>query len=179
MTSLFYDRVFRDRHLSKFIQDESVPHALRLGNWIIEKMTGEGSPWTAERVERSKCPMQVTLGNGEKHVVHDRTSAHQAAWFSPRRPPGEMGERFKLSDSRVWMRLMFWSARDVGVLQRSPSFEHWFIRFIAHFIAVYERSAPPFAEDAWAWSSDDVKVQRYRDDLCWMTDILGPFRAHK
>jgi hypothetical protein len=38
------------------------------------------------------------------------------------------------------MRLMFWSAREEGLLE-SPTFTDWFTRFIAHFIRVYERNA--------------------------------------
>lgn len=177
MTELFYEKAFQDRHFSKFVADENHPHALRLGNWIIEKMTGEGEPWTAERVERAKCPVQVTLGTGEVHTVHDRSSAHKAAWNSAKRPARELGERFKLHDCRVWMRLMFWAGRESGVFVKSPSFAHWYIRFIKHFIAVYERSAPPYAEDEAMWSAYPQNIQRYLDDGCWMTDLLGPPRA--
>jgi hypothetical protein len=174
MTSLFYERGFRDRHFSKFVADFDTPHAERLGNWIVEKMTGEGKPWTLERVERTKCPMHAKLGNGETHFVHDRTSAHKAAWFSPKRPDDEMGDRFNLRDSRVWMRLMFWAGRDAGLFDRSPSFAHWFVRFIQHFIAVYERSAPPYAAGEFAWSSNPTNVEKYQRDGFWMTDLLGP-----
>lgn len=171
ITDLFYERVFQDKHISKFVQEPSLPHAQRLGNWIIEKMGGEGNPWSTERVERSRCPMAVKLGDGRNHVVHDRTSAHVAAWFSPRRPMDEMGERFKLHDSVVWMRLMFWSARDRGAFDISPSFRAWFVKFIAHFIAVYERSAPPYAEAACDWSADSANMQAYEDNNRMMPDI--------
>jgi hypothetical protein len=174
MTKLFYERAFRDLHFSKFIASFDDPHAERLANWIIEKMTGEGNPWTVERVERAKCPMHVKLGNGEDHVVHDRTSAHRAAWFSPKRPDHEMGDRFKLHDSRVWMRIMFWAGRDTGVFEVSPSFAHWYVRFIKHFIAVYERSAPAYAADEFAWSANPANIERYDRDGYWMTDLLGP-----
>ncbi len=176
ITSAFYHKVFADSHLSKFVQDESVPHSTRLGNWFIEKMGGEGKPWTSERVERRRCPVHVTLGDGSPYEVHDRSSAHMAAWFSPRRHPAEMGERFKLHDARNWMRLIFWSARETGIFLKSPSFEDWFVRFIAHFMNVYERSAPPFAVEDCAWSSQRENIERYVDEGNHMSDVLYTYR---
>ncbi len=52
MTSIFYQKMFKDPHLRKFVMNEDDPHAERLGNWIVEKMGGEGQPWTEERRER-------------------------------------------------------------------------------------------------------------------------------
>ena len=49
--------------------------------------------------------MHVLTG-GFRHVcVHvDRSSAHFAAWHSPKREPEKFGQHFKLDDCRVWMR---------------------------------------------------------------------------
>lgn len=128
VTSRFYARLFVDKDLSNFVADPEEPHAERLGNWMVEKLGGAGTPWTLERAERAKCPVTRILGNGEPQLVHDRTSAHRAAWFSPRRPAEEMGRRFKLPECRVWMRLMFWSAREEGLLDKAPSFAQFFVQ---------------------------------------------------
>ena len=52
--------------------------------------------------------------------------AHFAAWNSPKREPNKRGHPFKLDDCRVWMRLMFWSARDTG-LDRHTAFFSWLV----------------------------------------------------
>lgn len=161
MTTVFYERVFADAHIAKFIMNRGDPHASRLSNWLIEKMGGEGDVWTTERIARRKNIKTVILGDGREHIVHDRTSAHVAAWNSPLRPPTEMGQHFNLVDSRVWMRLMFWSARDTGLFDLSPSFQAWFITFIAHFVAVYERTAPPYAAESAAWSAQKDNIAKY------------------
>lgn len=172
MTELFYSKTFQDHHIAKFIRSQSDPHAARLGNWIVEKMGGEGDVWTKERLERSKCPVHVMLSNGTTdHVVHDRTSAHVAAWFSTHRPEEEMGRRFKLHEARVWMRLMFWSAREAGIFAISPTFEDWYPQFIAHFMTVYERSAPPYAAESLKWSSKEENINSYLEAGRKMMDI--------
>ncbi len=66
----------------------------------MERMGGEGTPWSAERAQRSLCPVARLLSSGKEHVVHDRTSAHTAAWWSPKRPAEEAGLRFKIHDCR-------------------------------------------------------------------------------
>eukprot|EP01062_Namystynia_karyoxenos_P027641 TRINITY_DN21154_c0_g1_i1.p1 TRINITY_DN21154_c0_g1~~TRINITY_DN21154_c0_g1_i1.p1 ORF type:complete len:329 (+),score=106.53 TRINITY_DN21154_c0_g1_i1:77-988(+) len=169
MIELFYSRMFADPHLDQFVRDHNDPHAVRLATWIVEKM-GDGQPWSQERRRRSTCPVQV--GGGYEVVVHDRSSAHVAAWNSPKRSPADMGQHFKLDDCRVWMRLMFWSARDKGLLTH-PQFGEWFVRFIGHFVRVYERSAPPFTRDSARWSADPANVQRYISSGRRMTDVLG------
>ena len=168
LTNLFYPKCFEDAHINKFIQNTNDPHAERLANWIIEKMGGEGKVWTEERRVRSKCPVHVTLGDGSDHVVHDRSSAHYAAWFSPKRPQSEMGQRFKLDDARVWMRLMFWSARECGLFPSTKdsthptkTFEDWYHQFIAHFMNIYEHSAVAYVKESSAWSLSEANIQAY------------------
>ncbi|KAK3286304.1 hypothetical protein CYMTET_6133 [Cymbomonas tetramitiformis] len=90
LTDAFYQKVFQDAHLAQFFASFDDPHAERLGNWIIEKMGG-GPVWTKERKRRPQ--VQVTLAGGHKHVVHDRSSAHVAAWHSPKRQPSKGGNR--------------------------------------------------------------------------------------
>ena len=40
------------------------------------------------------------------------------------------------------MRLHFWAMRETGIVEQSPSFAEYYVKFIAHFVSVYERSAP-------------------------------------
>ena len=37
----------------QFVNDVEDPHAKRLANWIVEKMGGDGRPWSKERAHRS------------------------------------------------------------------------------------------------------------------------------
>lgn len=87
MTGRFYEKMFADKHLQKFVRKPDDPHADRLGSWIIEKMGG-GPVWTSRRPPDA------------------RTKAHRDAWTSPRREPEKHGRRFKLDDCRAWMRNM-------------------------------------------------------------------------
>ena len=104
-------------------------------SWIAEKMDPTDPIWTIERQTRPQ--KVVRLAGGYNHVVvghgegksrthahpdiphpltpshpcttqHDRSSAHVAAWSSVHREAGKEGDHFKLDDSRIWMRLMFW-----------------------------------------------------------------------
>merc|ERR1712012_1308341 len=115
-----------------------------------------------ERETRGNKPIQVARGLSV--VVDDRTSAHVAAWHSPKRPSKEVGRRFQLDECRVWMRLHFWALRASGMMERSPSFADYYVRFISHFVRVYETTAPAFARDSLRWSADPANVQRYIKD---------------
>merc|ERR1719465_150641 len=119
MTSKFYPKMFRDPHLSQFVTDTTEPHPERLADWIAEKMSG-APLWSSK------------LGERPRGVAYDRSSAHYRAWHSPKRTEEAYGRHFKLDDSIVWMRLMFWSAREVG-LDTEPFFS-WFVGFISHFV---------------------------------------------
>lgn len=161
MTALFYEKFSHDLSISKFLYDsKNTPHHERLGNWICEKMDSNNKVWSEERQKRAKCPFSQPLSNGEDFIVHDRSSAHRAAWFSVLRPPEEMGQRFKLTDARVWMRLFFWAARECGLLE-NKTFQNWLVRFIAHFIRVYEYSAPAHAVESLEWSSNAANIEQY------------------
>jgi hypothetical protein len=160
MVDKFYQRMFEDQHLDQFVLNHNDPHFLRLGNWIIEKMGGEGNVWSDELKERSKCPVVVNLPRVGKHIVHDRTSAHVAAWYCPKRSPAVVGNHFKLHDCRVWMRLMFWAARETQLLD-NPTFQSWYTRFIADYIPVYESTAVYFVRDSLRWSLDPRNIESY------------------
>ena len=169
MTTHFYSNAFLDSTLDNFIRSHGDPHAKRFSRWIHQKLTGS-SVWDEERASRSGRP--VTVANGHTIVVHDRSSAHVAAWHSPKRPDHEVGRHFKLDECRVWMRLHFWAMR-VIVGDSSPSFTDYYIRFIGHFISVYEGTAPTFARDSARWSADQKNTQEYIDNGRTMNDVLG------
>jgi hypothetical protein len=160
MVDRFYQHMFEDQHLDQFVLNHNDPHFLRLGNWIIEKMGGEGNVWSDELKVRSRCPVVVKLPMVGNHIVHDRTSAHVAAWFCPKRSQEVLGNHFKLHDCRVWMRLMFWSARETHLFD-NPTFESWYTRFIADYIPVYEQTAVSFVRESARWSLDSRNIESY------------------
>ena len=82
------------------------------------------------------------------------------------------GEHFKLDDCRVWMRLHFWAAREVGLFDDHPAFMDYYVRFIGHFVSVYERLAPPFARESARWSADPANVEAYLVTK-QMPDVVG------
>lgn len=171
ITTVFYEKAFVDPHLDQFILRHNDPHFERLGNWIAEKMDPSQKVWSAERKTRSRVPTQCAGGT---IVVSDRSSAHAAAWHCTKRDPNVVGDHFQLHDARVWMRLMFWSAREVGVFSQSPSFENWYVRFIAHFVRVYESKAPPFARESYRWSASQENIDAYlRGGNLMGEDVLG------
>jgi hypothetical protein len=171
MTERFYQKAFQDATLDTFIRDHKDPHGRRFATWVHEKLGGPGRLWTKDRAERSHESVEVA--RGQRVVVHDRTSAHVAAWNSPKRAPQDVGHRFELDESRVWMRLHFWALRDAGLHELSPSFTDYYVRFIGHFMRVYESTAPMFARDSFRWSANPQNIQTYLDNNKTMTDVLG------
>lgn len=170
MTSKFYELAFMDDTLDKFIRSRDDPHGDRFAKWIHQKLSGS-NVWDRDREERSKEP--VTVAGGRTTVVEDRTSAHVAAWHSPKRPSHEVGRRFKLEECRVWMRLHFWALRQSGLMTKSPSFANYYVRFIGHFIRVYESTAPLFTRDSFRWSSNPKNIKRYIESGRRMKDVIG------
>jgi len=47
------------------------------------------------------------------------------------------------------------------------------VRFIGHFVSVYERHAPPFARESARWSADPANIKVYLDAGRRMPDIMG------
>ena len=161
LTEKFYELAFLDSRLDKFIRSHSDPHGTRFAAWIHQKLSGS-NVWDQDRASRGRgCP------------VHDRTSAHVAAWYSPKRPAEERGEHFQLDDCRVWMRLHFWALRESGLMEKSPSFSDYYVRFIAHFVRVYESTAPAFARESLKWSQDPKNIEEYIQNGRKMTDVFG------
>ena len=171
LTERFYETAFEDFTLQKLLRSKDDPHGRRFGTWIHQKVGGSGNLWDADRRDRPKDP--VSLAGGRVVVVHDRTSAHVAAWNSPNRPSRDVGRRFKLDDCRVWMRLHFWAMRHVGLVDLSPSFADFYVRFIGHFISVYEGMAPKFARDSFRWSAKQENVEQYLNNGRKMLGVIG------
>jgi len=156
-TTRFYELAFADPHLDKFIREREDHHAKRFASWIFEKFGGRGRPWTTERSQRETCPF--SSHGYEIDSAFDRSSAHFAAWHSPKRDPRDFGSHFNLADCRRWMRLHFYALRDVGLLE--TPFGRYYTRFIGHFVSVYERSAPQFTRESARWSSHPTNIQDY------------------
>jgi len=169
-TARFYERCFVDQHVDQFIRRHDDHHGERFALWIAEKF-GDGTPWTEERRTRGADVMRI---DGQtKHVAHDRSSAHFAAWNSPKRPAHKRGDRFKPDDARVWMRLHFWAARDIGLFEpEHAAFMNYYVKFIAHFIGVYSSKAPPFTRESARWSADQQNIDRYLANGNLMSDVI-------
>jgi len=169
-TVLFYQKCEVDPHLDQFIRRHTDPHAERFALWIMEKF-GEGTPWTHELRVRKTDRMRI--GGQVYEVSYDRSSAHFAAWHSPKRPEDKQGERFKPHDARVWMRLHFWAAREVGLFEPQHSaFMDYYTRFIGNFISVYSSKSPPFTRESARWSADPRNIECYRASGNRMADVL-------
>lgn len=170
MTHKFYELAFQDDTLDTFIRSHNDPHGDRFAKWIHQKLTGSNI-WDEDRRTRDLTPHEVA--GGRATVVHDRSSAHVAAWHSVKRPANQVGRHFTLEECRVWMRLHFWALRSSGLLEQSPSFADYYIRFIGHFVAVYERSATVFARESFRWSENPENTELYIANGRKMTDVLG------
>ena len=160
MTTNFYDKAFQDKTLDSFIRSHNDPHGSRFAKWIHQKLSGSHI-WDQDRESR-----------GRHAPVHDRTSAHVAAWYSPKRPASERGRHFELGECRVWMRLHFWALREWGLMEKSPSFADYYVRFIAHFVRVYESTAPAFARESLRWSANPKNIDAYMRNGREMKDVL-------
>ncbi len=159
MTTRFYAWALADQHLKEFFfeSDGAAAHGDRLGHWIVQFMGGEGNPWDDSGREGK------------------RQSTHVKAWNSRLRPPQRMGRHFKLDDCRVWMRLHFLAAREVGLFLH-PQFRQWYVAFIAHFVEVYEVTAPPYADADAEWSASADNVAVYLAQSRRMLDISRSFK---
>jgi truncated hemoglobin YjbI len=169
-TATFYELSFADPHIDQFIRSHSDPHGERFACWIAEKF-GDGTPWTDERRTRPVDVMQI---GGQMHkVAYDRSSAHFAAWHSPKREAHKWGEHFKPEDARVWMRLPFWAARECGLFEpQNAAFMDYYVRFIGHFISIYSSKSPPFTRESARWSADLNNIEKYVASGNCMTDVV-------
>ena len=73
------------------------------------------------------------------------------------------------------MRLHFWAAREAGAFDghAGAAFYDWYVRFIAHFVRVYERTAPPFARESARWSENQANIDAYVRAGRHMEDVVG------
>jgi len=168
-TNLFYTKSFADPHLDRFIADHHHPHGERFASWIAEKF-GDGTPWSNER--RTRPETTLVIGRQVYAVSHDRSSAHVAAWNSPKREAHKRGDHFKPEDARVWMRLHFWAAREAGLFE-NELFIDYYMRFIGHFISVYSSKSPPFTRESARWSANPENIRRYVSSGNNMVDVIG------
>jgi len=153
----FYARSVEDFTLAPFMtveEDGAAAHGTRLADWIVEKMGGEGKPWT------------------ESGRYGLRQHSHFQAWNSNARDSSVRGDHFQLDDCIVWMRIHFWAMREVGLAEHLFFWE-WYVGFIQHFIAVYERRAPAFTQAAAAWSREIANTQTYIENGNRMLDVIG------
>lgn len=170
MTELFYDKAFQDPTVDQFIRSHDDPHGERFAKWIHQKLSGS-TVWDEDRRKRDTTPVEVA--DGRLAVVHDRSSAHAAAWYSPKRPKRDVGRHFNLEECRVWMRLHFWALRESGLVKSNPSFVDYYVRFIGHFVRVYEGAAPMFARESFRWSADPSNTKLYLNNGRKMKDVQG------
>ena len=91
MTGKFYEMAFQDPHLDKFIRSHDDPHGERFAKWIAEK-SGEGTPWTRDRQARQRSTFHSHGFSFNSATV--RSSAHFAAWHSPKRSSVKFGDLF-------------------------------------------------------------------------------------
>jgi len=91
MTDRFYKKAFQDETLDTFLRSHTDPHGSRFAKWIHQKLSSS-TIWDDDRASRNKD--SVRLARGHSYVVHDRSSAHVAAWNSVKRPPKEVGRNF-------------------------------------------------------------------------------------
>ena len=169
-TNKFYLLAFKDDKIDQFIRDHDDPHGERFADWVVEKFSGD-NVWTLKRAQRKTCPFH---SHGQTfETPHDRSSAHFAAWHSPKRISGTFGDHFKLDDCRVWMRLHFLALRESGAVEKSPSFCAYYQKFIGHFVSVYERTATQFARESFRWSADVENVKHYYNNSRVMEDVIG------
>jgi len=63
--------------------------------------------------------------------------------------------------------------RHVGLVDLSPSFADFYVRFIGHFISVYEGMAPKFARDSFRWSAKEENVEQYLNNGRKMLGVIG------
>jgi hypothetical protein len=170
MTERFYELAFCDQTLDPFLRSHDDPHASRFAKWIYQKLVRGSTAWDKDRQSRDLTP--VVLAGGTQHVVHDRSSAHVAAWYSSKRSPSIVGRHFQLDECRVWMRLHFYALRET-LMKSHPTFADYYVRFIAHFVRVYEGTAPSFARDSFRWSAEPENIKTYIRNGRVMKDVLG------
>ncbi|GAB5353093.1 hypothetical protein AAMO2058_000008600 [Amorphochlora amoebiformis] len=152
----FYEKFLLDTVLHKFKveNDGAEGHGIRFADWLVEQMGGEGTPATDK-------------GRGDQ-----REWAHVRSYFAKGREPHKQGQRFQLDDCRIWMRLMFWSARQQG-LHKHQGFWEWYILFMRYYVDIYQDDAKHFVEESAEWSTNPDNIKEYLDAGRTMEDVIG------
>ena len=70
------------------------------------------------------------------------------------------------------MRLHFWAAREAGLLENA-AFADYYVRFIGHFVRVYEQAAPAFTRESERWAADPANFDAYVASGRRMDDVTG------
>jgi len=156
----FYTKFLTDQLLKNLRIEKDGPemHGKRFGDWLVEKMGGEGTPST-------------DLGR-----ENQLDWQHMRSYFSPQRAPARQGKRFELDECRVWMRLMFLAGREEG-LDKHTQFWNWYLKFIKHYIDIYNMCAPNYAERDAAWSLKKVGLKNSTSDtprLSSLSELFTP-----
>jgi hypothetical protein len=71
------------------------------------------------------------------------------------------------------MRLHFAALRHVGGFERSPAFCAYYMRFIGHFVRIYESTATQFVRESARWSETQANLDRYVTNGRVMSDVIG------
>ncbi|KAF0695501.1 Aste57867_13694 [Aphanomyces stellatus] len=134
----FYAHGFLDSTLKPFffLDDGATAHGQRLADFIIQEMGGD------------------VVGS------HFWGAAHAKARNCSKRHPSVRGNNFNVVDSRTWMRLHFWAARECG-FHLHRAFWRWYISFIQHHIAFYTDSAASFTYEDSVWSMHQHNIDAY------------------
>ena len=48
-----------------------------------------------------------------------------------------------------------------------------YVRFIGHFIAIYETKAPPYAKESAEWSENVTNIENYKESGYRMEEVLS------
>ena len=169
MTELFYEKAFGDQTLDTFIRSHDDPHGARFAKWIYQKLSGD-RVWDEDRYQRNLEP--IIVAGGRTHVVHDRSSAHVAAWYSPKRELQKVGRHFSLDECRVWMRLHFLGLAREWIVGYTlwRLFTCGLLRTLS---ASTNKRHPRFAWDSLRWSANPSKHCRIREQWTRNEGRLG------
>eukprot|EP01063_Lacrimia_lanifica_P026238 TRINITY_DN3502_c1_g1_i1.p1 TRINITY_DN3502_c1_g1~~TRINITY_DN3502_c1_g1_i1.p1 ORF type:complete len:365 (+),score=78.65 TRINITY_DN3502_c1_g1_i1:67-1161(+) len=103
--------------LGKVVQYRGTTHGVKeCPEWVRRH------PWTYEREKhRDLTPRDIAVPRRDgsirlqKFTVHDRSTAHFAAWHSKNRSVENLGQHFQLDDALAWLRLQFWACKTCGL----------------------------------------------------------------
>lgn len=181
----FYKRFFEDVHLNSFIAHTHHKHPERIAGFMAQQMTGDERYYDDEVRQRVRYQ---TKGYSDEHGAIDFSHAHAMARsarkfggnyatrkFTTLEKMQEGGDGFTIKDARIWMRLMFWSAREQRLAEDAELWE-LFVGYIRHKIGYYEPSKHPerfrqFATADAEWSASQDNLEAYVSNENVMQDL--------